>query len=84
MFFLVLILLIFLFNDFDTIGVALLRDPVGNNIRQYLYAQCIRLGSDNVPVDPNDHIHAINCVKALLLNKLQVCIQKYVCILFFV
>ena len=29
-------------------GIALLKDPLGNNIRQYLYAQCLNLGTEYV------------------------------------
>jgi hypothetical protein len=53
-------------------GITLLKDPIGNNIRQYLFAQSISLGSEYTAGDPADDLHIITTVRALLLNGLQV------------
>lgn len=53
------------------LGITFLKDPVGINIRNYLYAQCIRLGADSNS-DTVVKADVVNAVKALRLNNLQI------------
>lgn len=60
------------------IGIAGLRDPIGNNLRQYLYMEVIRLGTEIGKDGALAQVKGlaaediINSVRALLLNDLQV------------
>lgn len=53
------------------LGITFLKDPVGINIRNYLYAQCIRLGAE-FNADTAEKADIVNAVKALRVNNLQI------------
>jgi len=55
-------------------GITLLRDPLADKIRQFLYYQCIRLGESDLAAAAGDHapLDVIGAVRSVRLNNLLV------------